>query len=190
MTDPLVRDLEQKSCADLLALFQTLKAPQLSELHGEYRARLLTQVNPLMQRVGLGTLNNPILGRWQCKAFRPVDAESGRGYNGFSRGGRFVQRYPMATLVAPSRYDGQQAYMLVYRAFHSACGSIHMVDEIRRLDDTHYLGIGTCGFTERQRRRPLPFMLSGPVGEYRGDIGRERAHFAPQQEIPALAGMS
>ena len=38
MTDPLVRDLEQKSCADLLALFQTLKAPQLSELHGEYRA--------------------------------------------------------------------------------------------------------------------------------------------------------
>ena len=62
-----------------------------------------------------------------------------------------------------------------------------MVDEVRRLSKTAYLGIGTWGFTKAQRRIALPFLLSGPVSAYRGDIGVEHKSFVLSQEVPALA---
>jgi hypothetical protein len=93
----------------------------------------------------------------------------------------------MKTLIAPSRFDGRPAYQLVYRHFHSVCGSVRMVDEVRRVEPGVYLGIGTYGFTSAQRRISYPFLLQGPVAAYRGDIGRQRKGFViGPQEIPAL----
>lgn len=46
-----------------------------------------------------------------------------------------------------------------------------MVDEIRQLSDTVYLGIGTWGLTKKQQQISLPFVLEGPIANYRGDIG-------------------
>jgi hypothetical protein len=181
------RDALQRATTDeLLRLFAQLEAPALDEMAGEYRACLLPRGDWLAAAGERLLLRNP-LRAWQCKAFRPVDATSGRGYNTFRQGGRVVQAYPMLTLVAPSRFDGRPAYQLVYRQFHSACAAVHMVDEVRRVAPGLYLGIGTWGFTAAQRRRPWPFLLEGPVGPYRGDIGRLRHDFQPgPRELPAL----
>lgn len=179
-------ELRRLSTDALTRLFVTLPAPGLGEMQGEYRARLLAQPHWLATVGGRVLLENP-LAAWQCKAFRPVDADTGRGYNTFRQGGRIVQRYPMLTLVAPSRFDGRPAYQLVYRHFHSACGAVHMVDEVRRVAPGLYLGMGTWGFSDAQRRIPWPFVLEGPVAPYSGDFGRERDHFEiGRRELPAL----
>lgn len=179
-------DLRHLATAELLALFTTLDAPAIEEMHGEYRAELLRQPNAVATLAGRVIVGNPLLP-WLCKAFRPVDATTGRGYNTFRVAGRVVQRFPMRTQLAPSRFDGRPAYHLIYRAYESACGDINMVDEVRRLAPGIYLGIGTWGFIAAQRRIALPFLLEGPVGDYRGDIGRPRRGFRiGRREIPAL----
>lgn len=178
--------LRQYSTAELLQLFSTLEAPAVSEMNGEYAACLLAQPNWLATRIGQMALSNP-MGSWLCKAFRPLDANSGRGYNSFRQRGKVVQRYPMQTMIAPSRFDSRPAYQLVYRHFHSLCGDINMVDEVRRVAPGLYLGIGTWGFTRAQRHISYPFLLEGPQAAYRGDIGRARHHFfISKREIPAL----
>lgn len=177
--------LEQLSVEQLLALFRTLAPPTIDEMHGEYAAKLLRQPSLLATLAGQCSVSNPLMP-WLCKAFRPVGTENGRGYNTFRLLGRVVQRFPMQTLIAPSRYDGQPAYQLVYRAYHSFCGDIHMVDEIRCIAPNLYLGIGTWGFTDKQRQVALPFLLEGPVAPYRGDLGVARKGFVLNLEVPAL----
>ncbi|MFF0490951.1 hypothetical protein ACFYTQ_18180 [Nocardia sp. NPDC004068] len=182
--DDVAAELRRLDTSDLLARYLTLEAPAISEIDGEYRATLLAQPNLFAVVTGKVAVANP-LGPWLCKGFRPVDDENGRGYNTFDELGRIRQRYPMRTLVAPSRYDGAPAYTLIYRAYLSACGAIHMVDEVRRAAPGVYLGMGTWGFTDAQRRVPRPFLLTGPVGPYRGDVGRERPAFTPgRRELP------
>lgn len=180
-------DLTELSFKETLALFAKLDAPALADMNGEYAAQLLSQPSWLATVIGHATVKNPLApGRWLCKSFRPVDQRTGRGYNTFQHLGRTVQRFPMQTLIAPSRYDGKPAYHLVYRAFHSMCGDIHMVDEVRRVGPDLFLGIGTWGFSDRQRHIPLPFMLKGPIAPYRGDIGQPRLGFDTRTAIPAL----
>lgn len=180
-------DLLAMRFKDLMALFARLPAPSIEEMDGEFAARLLAQPSAAAQLIGNLTVNNPLMpGRWLCKAFKPVSAKGGQGYNSFAHLGRTVQRYPMQTLIAPSRYDRRPAYTLVYAAFRSMCGAIHMVDEVRRVAPGLYLGIGTWGFTDGQRQVPLPFVLRGPVAPYVGHIGRPKKGFNAHQEIPAL----
>jgi hypothetical protein len=180
-------DIYSLSTKQLLEHFKTLPAPTLKEMDGEYSAVLLQQPNILARISGKLSINNPLYkGKWLCKAFRPVDAESGRGYNTFQHLGRTKQHFPMHTVIAPSRYDGRPAYQLVYRAFQSMCGDIHMVDEVRSMGDGRYLGIGTWGFSNYQRRIALPFLLTKTAVGYRGDIGTARPGFNLRAEIPAL----
>ena len=180
-------DLHTLTTGELLTLFKTLEAPTIAEMHGEYSASLLKQPTLLATVIGRLNLNNPLMsGTWLCKAFRPLSASEGRGYNGFRHFGRITRRFPMQTLIAPSRYDGRPAYQLVYRAYHSMSGDLHMVDEVRRVAPRVYLGIGTWGFSSAQRLVPLPFLLTGPDAAYRGDVGKPRARFELSSEIPAL----
>ena len=183
-----IRDIKSMRTGKLLELFKTLDAPDLEEMNGEYGASVLRQRNVLLSVAGPVSISNPAYpGKWLCKAFRPVGENRGRGYNAFKHFGRVVQRWPMLTVIAPSRYDGNPAYQLVYRRYRSLCGDVHMVDEVRRLEEGVYLGIGTMGYSHAQRQIPLPFLLTGPIGSYRGDIGVERASFELAKEIPALA---
>lgn len=184
----LTGDLRRLSTDELLQLFRTLEAPDLREMQGEYSASLLAQPYWLARATGWVSVATPFQ-RWLCKGFRPVDGDTGRGYNSFLQGDQVVLRYPMLTLLAPSRFDGQPAFQLVYRHFDSPCGDVHMVDEVRRVAPGIYLGIGTLGFTRAQRRIPRPFVLEGPVASYRGDIGRLRKNFViGPRELPALSG--
>ncbi|MCX5042357.1 hypothetical protein OG921_04035 [Aldersonia sp. NBC_00410] len=62
-----------------------------------------------------------------------------------------------------------------------------MVDEVRRAAPGDYLGTGIWGFTDALRRVPRPFLLTCPVGPYRGDIGIVRPAFTPgSRELPGL----
>jgi hypothetical protein len=184
LADPELAALDSDA---LVERFKTLESPSLAEMHGEYDGRLLRQPHWPATLFWKLALENPIWpGRWLGKAFRPVSDAEGRGYNMFRRRGRLIQKYPMATLVGPSRYDGRPAFQLVYRAYHSMCGAVHMVDEVRRLRHGAYLLIGTLGFTDARRLVPVPCLLTGPVAEYRGDIGRARTPFDPADELPGL----
>ncbi len=174
------------STSQLLQLFNTLEAPSIEEMDGEYAAYLLAQPSWIAHAIGQATLHNPFR-RWLSKAFRPVDSTTGRGYNTFLQGRRIVQCYPMLTMIAPSRFDSLPAYQLIYRQFHSTCGDVNMVDEVRRVAPNLYLGMGTYGFTKSQRHIPYPFLLKGPHSLYRGDIGRKRHNFEmSSREIPKL----
>ena len=180
-------DIYKMSTEQVLAHFKTLECPTIEEINGEYKGEQLRAPGPISSVLCLGFTNNPLfMGKWLSKSFRPIDATRGRGYNSLRHFGRVNRRGPMRTLIAPSRYDGKPAYQLVYRSFHSACGFVHMVDEVRRLDAGRYLGIGTIGFTDAQRRVPLPFLLSGPVAPYLDDFGRERAGYDVVSELPGL----
>jgi len=180
--DPELAALDSSALVDR---FKTLECPSLAEMQGEYDGRLLRQPHFLATLFWSAALKNPAW-LWLGKAFRPVSDEAGRGYNTFRSCGRLLQHFPMATLVAPSRYDGRPAFQLVYRAYHSICGVVHMVDEVRRIRPGAYLLIGTIGFTEKQRLVPVPVLLKGPVAEYRGDIGRLRTPFNVAEEVPGL----
>ena len=173
------------SHAELLQAFLGLPAPDIAEMNGEYPAQLLAQPNAWAQLIGQFSVNNPVMpGRWLCKAFRPVSDHEGRGYNTFSQVGRKVQRFPMRTLIAPSRFDGRPAYTLVYAAYHSMCGRIHMVDELRRIRAGLYLGLGTWGWSDAHRRIALPFLLQGPSQPYDRDIGQAVKGFDIRGELP------
>ncbi len=51
----------------------------------------------------------------------------------------------MLMRIGPSFFDGKPSFQLVYCAFDHYAGDIHMLDEVRRLDDGRYLGIGRTG---------------------------------------------
>jgi hypothetical protein len=183
-----MRDVHELSAEEMLELFKTLECPTLGEMNGEYRGEQLRQPGVISTMITTLFTNNPLLfGKWLSKSFRPVDDTCGRGYNSLMHFGRVTRQGPMRTLIAPSRFDGRPAYQLVYRAYHSICGFVHMVDEVRRLDAQRFIGIGTVGFTDAQRRVPLPFLLTGPIGPYGGDMGRERVEFDVVSDLPALA---
>lgn len=182
-----MKDLRKMTTGELVELFKSLECPTIGEMSGEFSGVQLRAPGPVSSLVSLGFTNNPLLfGKWLSKSFRPIDAVSGRGYNTLRNFGRLIRTGPMRTLIAPSRYDGKPAFQLVYRSFHSICGFVHMVDEVRRLEPGRYLGIGTVGFTSAQRSVPLPFQLSGPVGPYVADLGRERAGFDLASDLPGF----
>ena len=184
-----MQDIHGLSAEETLELFKRLECPSLGEMKGEYRGEPLGQPSLLASMMTRSFTNNPLLyGKWLYKSFRPIDDTYGRGYNSLKHFGRVRRQGPMRTLISPSRFDGRPAYQLVYRAYHSICGFVHMVDEVRRLDEGRYLGIGTLGFTDAQRRIPLPFLLTGPIGPYAGDMGKERAGFDVANDLPALSG--
>jgi hypothetical protein len=61
-----------------------------------------------------------------------------------------------------------------------------MLDEIRRLPDGRYLGIGRTGTTTEERRLLMPFLLKARIGDYRQDIGTPRAGFDMAEELELL----
>ncbi|MBU0994825.1 MAG: hypothetical protein KJ737_20225 [Proteobacteria bacterium] len=65
--------------------------------------------------------------------------------------------------IIKSRFDGRDVFQFDYTAYRSLLGMINMVDEIRKVKKNLYLGVGTIGFTKKQRLKPLPFILSGPA---------------------------
>ena len=60
-----MRDVLQLGAEELLTLFQTLEAPGLEEMNGEYAAETLQQANVVATLAGRFGLNFPLYpGKW------------------------------------------------------------------------------------------------------------------------------
>ena len=85
MTDPAAV-LSSATTSELMDIFTTLEAPSVAAMEGEFRATLLRQPSITAVVGGYVAVHNPAIP-WLSKAFRPIDAVSGRGYNTFTQFG-------------------------------------------------------------------------------------------------------
>ncbi|UCD85816.1 MAG: hypothetical protein JSU92_06370 [Deltaproteobacteria bacterium] len=169
-----VEKLKALKVPEIMELFLTLTAPLFKEMNGEFEGSLLDHGNALSNFFSRTFTSSLLInGRWLCKGFTPVSETEGHGYNSFMKFGKVIRKYRMKTCMAASRFDGKEVFQLYYPAYKNLIGKINSVDEIRKVRDGLYLAVGTIGFTEKQRMRPYPFVLSGPVGEFVGSDSEE-----------------
>ena len=187
-------DLLKLSRKQLMDLFSLLEAPDMSEMRGEYRAAMLDTgpgVNGLLGWVYLyGTW-----GTWQHKAFEPLGEREGHGYNTFittqptlhenyfiascmklastvksffrlSSPRRMARIMLNKTSIVPSVFDGKPSFQLSYREYNTFFTNT-MTDEVRKVNDRLYLGIGRLTVT-LGTLNPMPFVLMGPPAPWVG----------------------
>lgn len=175
-----VNDVAQLSKADIMQLFYTLDPPTLNELNGEYNAVLL-DVGVLSLASAWYTHNLFGDGHWLGKGLRsPTNPGTGRqsgGYNLFA--GSDAENNPAQaatrrlrkfdTFRGSSLLDARESFHLDYHAYNG--GTIQsMRDEIRRINDRLYLGMGHMALGGGAIN-PAPFLLLGPpIGPARDQI--------------------
>lgn len=157
--------LQSLSIPELEGLYRTLPAPSFTEMHGEYKGGYIGCEQPVSDGLWKLVAWNPILGGvWQGKSFEPLSETEGRGFNTLKLYGRNVRKWPMRTTMSTSFIDGGEAFLLDYPFYRSGSGAVKMTDEVRKVNDRLYLGIGHW--------RPLVplasvwFTLSGPIGSF------------------------
>jgi len=187
-------DLLGMTRKQLMALFYQLDAPDMGEMRGEYRAMLLDSgyiINWLLARLYL----HSTWGDWQHKAFEPLGENHGHGYNTFITAQTLLyENYFSASLMqilsiigslfrlhSPRRlarimlnktamvtsvFDGRPSFQLSYREYNTFFTST-MTDEVRRVNDRLYLGIGRLTVTFG-KYNPMPFALIGPPDPWKG----------------------
>lgn len=180
--------VEELSPTEAVELFKTLPSPSMEEMNGEWSGEMTT-FPTLWKKVfwNIASKNPFYPGIWQGKSFKQTGPNEGRGYNTVWRlFGGTTDLWPMQTDIGPSYFDGKPSFRLVYRAYDHYAGDIHMLDEVRRLPDGRYLGIGRTGDTTEERRMPMPFLLKARIGDYRQDLGTPRAGFEKNAELQLL----
>lgn len=152
-------------------LFKTLEAPPLDELDGEFTGHVPDGGDPeARKRIDERMFNeNSWLGYWLGKAYRVTGENQGEGYNMGRRPGGQVDRFlRFGTHVGDSQIDGRPSVVMTYGSFNNPSGERDLVDEIRRLSDGIYLGLGTTRLPDGSRTPPGPFVLTGPIGPWVG----------------------
>lgn len=150
-------------------LFMSLPAPTIDEINGEYKAFYIGADNgPISNLIWEISANwNLYSGKWYGKSFKPTSEMTGYGFNNMKKFGMHVRRWPMKTKIGTSVYDKKDVYELDYSYYYSAAGIVSMKDEIRKVQDGLYLGIGhwklpIIGI----RMTSVWFTLSGPIGPF------------------------
>jgi hypothetical protein len=137
-------------------------------------------------------------GMWLHKAFEPLSDRHGHGYNTFlttlpnvpenvflagaasltclvksafgsSAPQRMVRMMCNKTFIGPSVFDQRTSFHLVYNDYNSFYTST-MKDEVRKVNDTLYLGLGRLTIT-LGKINPFPFVLMGPPEPWKGPDG-------------------
>ena len=104
-------------------------------------------------------------GYWLGKAYKPITENTGEGYNRWRfPGGDVVLNLRFATKMGSSLIDGKPAFLMYYGAFNDTT----LVDELRKLDDYIYLGMGTTEDEDGNRGDPGHFVLAGPTDDWVG----------------------
>jgi len=187
-------DLMNLTRKQLMELFSLLDAPSMSEMKGEYRAALLDSgyiINMFLARLYL----HFTWGNWQHKAFEPLGEKNGHGYNTFiTTQSKLYENYFVAvfmrivsivrsllrsnnpqrmarimlnkTSIVSSVFDGRPAFQLSYRDYNTFFTNT-MTDEVRKVNDTLFLGIGRLTVTF-DKFNPMPFVLIGPPDPWVG----------------------
>lgn len=169
-----VERLHSLPIPQLEQLYRTLPAPSLEEMHGEYQGGYIGCEQHISDWLWKLVAWNPVIGGvWQGKSFEPLSEREGRGFNSLKLYGRTVRKWPMRTTVGSSFIDGGEVFLLDYPFYRSGAAVVKMTDEVRKVNDHLYLGIGHW-------RLLLPlasvwFTLSGPVGPFDpGDLAFRR----------------
>ena len=115
---------------------------------------------------------NSRTGYWLGKAFWPLSKTRGDGYNRYRRPGGKIEYYMrFATERGTSLIDGKPSLMMYYGAYRLRWipeGEENtLTDEIRKLDEGIFLGMGTRKMPDGTRSEPGHFVMVGPIGEYR-----------------------
>jgi hypothetical protein len=187
--DITYEDLQKLSRQQLIAVFHQLVSPETEEMQGEYRAAVLDTGNAINRFLAHFTLYC-IWGEWMHKAFEPLTGKDGHGYNTFSTclpevhenayralldrflhvlrhvfvgngcQARTIRIIRNQTHVGPSMFDNRTSFHLVYRPYNDFPVST-MHDEVRKVNDTLFLGLGILTVTGG-KRNIFPFVLMGP----------------------------
>jgi hypothetical protein len=190
-----LEDLQKLNRQQLVGVFHQLVAPEVNGMKGEYRACLLDSGNSLNRFLSMFTLYF-IWGAWIGKAFEPLSERHGHGYNPFSTclpeihenvfracldrlihtlrhifigdncQERTVRIVRNKTHIGPSMFDNRTSFHLVYRDYNAFPVST-MHDEVRKVNDTLFLGLGILIVTGG-RWNIFPFVLIGPPEPWRG----------------------
>ena len=189
-----VEDLRKLNRQQLVGIFHQLVSPEVGEMRGEYRAMLLDSGNAVNRFLSVLFLYFT-WGMWMHKAFEPVSERHGHGYNTFlatlprvpenvfaagaaslfgivkaafgsSSPQRMVRMMCNRTFIGPSRFDRRASFHLVYSDYNSFYTST-MRDEVRKVNDTLFLGLGTLTITGGTRNI-FPFVLMGPPDPWVG----------------------
>ena len=150
-----------------VALWKTLPAADMAELDGHYQGVIPNAGDPERQASTSGFMydEDSPRGYWLGKAYRPLTETDGEGYNRWRfPGGKIVRNGRFATRMGPSLIDGKSTYIMDYSAFNDTT----LVDEIRKLDEGVYLGVGTTETDDGGRSAPGHFALVGPTDEWIG----------------------
>lgn len=158
--------------AEQEALWRAAPAPTLQEMNGHYMGLGPMADNPEAQKAYAAYMfdEKSVRGAWLGKAFHPLNATTGEGYNRWRfPGGRVERNLRMSTHIGKSLIDGKPAYVLDYPAFNQTT----LVDELRKLDDGVYVGAATVAQAggpngNGTRGRIDMFFLIGPTDEWVG----------------------
>ncbi len=158
---------------EVLELWGNCPAVDMAELNGEYTGLIPNAGNEEAQKRTAAVMYNEEgpLGYWLGKAYMPLSKARGDGYNCWRRPGGKVDRHMrFATEMGTSLIDGKPSLIMYYGAYQLRLLPEGMentlTDEIRKLADGIYLGVGTVKLPDGSRSEPGHFALAGPVGEY------------------------
>lgn len=174
VSDEILERLKRSSTDELIVLFKTLSAPSFQEMEGEYRGYYFgADGHPISNLIWhLGANLNIISGVWQGKSFKPISDSEGYGFNTLKKSGMIIRKWPMRTGIGPSRYDGNCVFALNYRYYYSAAGIMHMQDEIRKVNDHIFLGVGHWRLPTGFPMASVWFALEGPIRPFDATGGR------------------
>lgn len=158
---------------EVIELWGECPAADMAELVGEFDGLIPNAGDEERQKRTAEVMYNESgpTGYWLGKAFWPLSKTKGDGYNRYRRPGGRVERYMrFATEMGTSLIDGKPSLIMYYGAYQLRLlpeGQENtLTDEIRKLADGIYLGVGTVKMPDGSRSEPGHFALAGPVGEY------------------------
>ncbi len=160
---------------EVLELWGQCPAADVTELVGEFTGLIPNAGDEEKQRRAAEVMYNedsPI-GYWLGKAYTPLNKTRGDGYNHWRRpGGKVERNMRFATEMGTSLIDAKPSLMMYYGAYrhiHVPEGRENtLIDEIRKLTDGIYLGVGTATLPDGSRTQPGHFVLVGPIGRWVG----------------------
>jgi hypothetical protein len=169
---------------DVLKLWGECPAVEMAELCGEYTGLVPNAGDEKAQKRTAAVMYDSSLGYWLGKAFCPLSHTRGDGYNSYRQPDGTVNRFMrFATEMGTSLIDGKPALMMYYGAYRPTFAypsrlkgplslpegsESSLTDEIRKLADGVYLGVGSVKMPDGARSEPGHFVLMGPVGQWIG----------------------
>ena len=149
-------------------LWNHAPAAPMSELNGHYMG-LVPNHGDAQAQLSLEAFmydENSPRGYWLGKAYKPTSATEGIGYNRWRLpGGKVVRNLRFATRMGESLIDGKPALLMYYGTYNP---DTTLVDEIRKLNQYVYLGLGSTATEDGGRSEPGHFILVGPTDEWVG----------------------